>query len=80
MTIQHIRHRFRITPLEGSCDYRMSIPDYEGGEVVTAEHHDAEIERLRAALREIEALECHDGSIYDAPKIACAALGEEWRG
>lgn len=35
---------------------------------------EGEIERLRAALLEIANLDLPDGSIYDAPKLASAAL------
>lgn len=31
--------------------YRVNVPEWDGGEVVPAEAHDAEVERLREALR-----------------------------
>lgn len=46
--------RFRISYRDGS--YRVSIPNYEGGEVVRAEHYDKEIGRLRQTLRTISGL------------------------
>lgn len=46
--------RFRISYLNGS--YRVSIPNYEGGEVVRAEHYDDETGKLLRVLREIAKL------------------------
>ena len=40
--------RFKIRWDAESCIYRVSIPNYDGGEVVKADFHDAEISRLRA--------------------------------
>lgn len=45
---------FTIYPPEGKRDYKVSIPNYHGGEVVRKEHNDLlklENERLREALR-----------------------------
>lgn len=43
--------RFRIT--WNGDQYRVSIPDYEGGEVVTAEQYDKVVSYLKEALRRI---------------------------
>ena len=46
--------RFRISYRDGG--YRVSIPNYDGGEVVRAEHYDRETTKLLDALREITSL------------------------
>jgi len=44
--------RFRISYRNGDATYRVSIPNYEGGEVVNAEAYDALAEQ-RAELLEV---------------------------
>lgn len=49
-----IIQRFRITYRDN--EYRVSIPNYEGGEVVRAEHYDRQVNALLIALRSISEL------------------------
>ena len=43
--------RFKIT--WANCEYRVSIPSYKGGEVVTADEHDALLTRHNALVEAV---------------------------
>ena len=43
--------RFKIT--WANCEYRVSIPSYKGGEVVTADEHDAILTRHAALVEAV---------------------------
>lgn len=52
--------RFMIGVDPYSAYYKVSIPNYNGGEVVDAESHDAEVARLNAILaNRVECADCH---------------------
>lgn len=62
--------RFKIT--WSNCEYRVSIPRYKGGEVVTADEHDAlsvRVARLEDALK--RGIELHENC--DADTCMCGA-------
>ena len=62
--------RFKIT--WANCEYRVSIPSYKGGEVVTADEHDALLARHNALVEAVawERECCQD----NRPLVAWAGL------
>jgi hypothetical protein len=80
MTTTKEAGRFTITWRDAR--YFVSIPEYQGGEVVRAEVHDARVAELEGALEDIAAIEPVDGkasknrgAMIHMQSIARAALG-----
>lgn len=56
--------RFKIT--WSNCEYRVSIPRYKGGDVVTADEHDALLARHNALVEAVKKEHLAFGALDDA--------------